>query len=102
VIGVFRSGGKAKPRIELRRGGSTEALWTISFGEAWERERFLDWFKWQYHRPEDFARHLAANDADARRSPLLREMIETEQLARRNKLTLSGRRPLRLWCGKTE
>ncbi len=102
TIVVRKAGGKAQPRVEFRRGGSTDAFWSIRFGEEWERERFLDWFKWQHHRLDEFAAHLDANDPASLRSLLLREMIETEQLARRNKLTTSGRRPLRLWCGEAE
>jgi hypothetical protein len=45
---------------------------------------------------------LDANDPRALRARLLREMIEAERLARSNKLTTSGRRQLRLWCGQTE
>lgn len=102
TIVVRKAGGTAQPRVELRRGGSTDAFWSIAFGEDWERDRFLDWFKWQDHRLHEFAAHLDANDPAFLRSLLLREMIETEQLARRNKLATSGRRPLRLWCGKAE
>ncbi len=102
TIVVRKAGGKAQPRVDLRRGGSTDAFWSIAFGEDWERDRFLDWFKWQDHRLHEFAAHLDANDPASLRSVLLREMIETEQLARRNKLATSGRRPLCLWCGKAE
>ncbi|WP_019517499.1 hypothetical protein [Sphingomonas sp. Mn802worker] len=87
------AGGKERPRVELRRGISTDAFWSIRFGEVWERDRFLDWFKWQHHRLDEFAAYLNTNDPTSLRSLLLREMIETEQLARRNKLTTSGRRP---------
>lgn len=102
TIVVRKGGGKTSPRVELRRGGSDESFFSIGFGEGWERDRFLDWFRWQHGRLQEFADFLDANDPSALRARLLREMIEAERLARSNKLTTSGRRPLRLWCGQTE
>lgn len=101
IIGVHFKGGKKDARLELRRGDSTDAAWSISFAEAWERDRFWDWLKWQRARFPEFLELLEASDAPTLRSRLLREMLETEQAARRNKLTTGGRRPLRFWCGET-
>ncbi|PZU73884.1 MAG: hypothetical protein DI530_17000 [Sphingomonas sp.] len=99
-IDVYFKGSKTEPRIELRRGNSKAAIWSITFGEAWERDRFWDWLKWQRPRFHDFVEVLEGSDATTLRSRLLREMIETEQAARKNKLATTGRRPLRFWCGE--
>jgi hypothetical protein len=97
-----RAAERTSPRVELRRGGSDESFFSIGFAEGWKRDRFLDWFRWQRGRLQEFADFLDANDPRALRARLLREMIEAERLARSNKLTTSGRRQLRLWCGQTE
>ncbi len=81
-------------------GEDQAAIWSITFGEAWERDRFWDWLKWQRPRFNDFVEILDASDATTLRSRLLREMLETEQAARKNKLATTGRRPLRFWCGE--
>lgn len=99
-IDVYFKGGKKEPRVELRRGNSPEPIWSITFGEVWERERFWDWLKWQRPRFDAFVTELEAEGAMGLRSRLLREMLETEQAARRNKLATTGRRPLRFWCGE--
>lgn len=99
-IDVYFKGGKKEPRVELRRGNSPEPIWSITFGEVWERERFWDWFKWQRPRFDAFVTEMEADGPTSLRSRLLREMLETEQAARRNKLATTGRRPLRFWCGE--
>ncbi len=99
-IDVYFKGSKTEPRIEMRRGNSKAAIWTITFGEAWERDRFWDWLKWQRPRFHEFVEVLEASDVTTLRSRLLREMLEAEQAARRNKLATTGRRPLRFWCGE--
>ena len=101
-IGVYFKGGKTEPRLELRRGNSDLAIWSIIFSEVWERDRFWDWLKWQRPRFHEFVEELASTDHTTLRSRLLREMLETEQAARKSKLTTSGRRPLRFWCGEVE
>lgn len=86
--------------IDLDRGGADgERIWSTGFDERWERDRLWDWLRWRTERFEEFAAFLReAGDLDLERR-LLREMLATEQLVKKQGLGSGGRRPLRFWRG---
>lgn len=97
----FRQGKNKGFVLQLKRGNASEPFWRITFSEAWERDRFWDWLKWQTDRYEEFSAYLRTGTDVDLKSMLLREMLQTEQTARKAHLTTGGRRPLRFWCGET-
>lgn len=98
-IGVFYTGSKKKPILEMRRG-SRETFFDIGFGAEWERERFWDWLKWQTEHFEDIAVEVATHGAERVRIRLLHDMLLTEQAVRKRGLGAGGRRPLVFWRGE--
>lgn len=86
-------------RLSLERGRTNVAVWTVDFDQAWERDRFWDWLKWQTHRFEGFAGMLESIDGHELEKLLLTEMLATETLVKKQGLGSGGRRPLRFWRG---
>lgn len=86
--------------LNLERGNEEVVIWSIAFDEAWERDRFWDWFGWQTDRFEALAQDMQEGcRLDLERS-LLREMLVTEQAVKKQGLGSGGRRPLRFWRGE--
>lgn len=99
-IGIYFRERKGRHLIVLqRRGPDMPDLWTIAFNEAWERDRFLDWFQWQGKRLETLVASIGTIPATDLERDLLEEMLRTEQAVRKAGLGAGGRRPLRFWKG---
>lgn len=99
-IGIYFLERKGRYLIALqRRGPNMPELWTIAFDESWERDRFLDWFRWQKERFETLVASVGTIPATDLERDLLEEMLRTEQAVRKAGLGAGGRRPLRFWKG---
>lgn len=88
-----------KKRFAVTReyGSDDDEFWLIKFDEAWERDRFWDWFKWQTNR---FAEFMKDGDRLDLERKLLREMLVTEQAVKKQELGAGGRRRLRFGRGE--
>lgn len=86
--------------VEFNKGHEDRPFWTISFEEAWERDRFWDWMAWQLHRYDELSAFLNANPRLELERKLLREMLLTEKTIKKQGLGAGGRRPLRFWRGE--
>lgn len=87
--------------ITLERGSPrNEKVWSITFEEAWERDRFWDWLGWQRSRFDEFARFILDGSRLELERQLLREMLATERDVKKQGLGSGGRRPLRFWRGE--
>lgn len=87
--------------IALDRGARrSEKVWSITFDEAWERDRFWDWLKWQRGRFDEFAESMRSGSRLELERQLLREMLATERDVKKQGLGSGGRRPLRFWRGE--
>jgi hypothetical protein len=86
--------------VTLEYGNDEKAFWSIKFDEAWERDRFWDWFNWQSDRYPEFAEYLKDGDRLELERKLLKEMLVTEQKVKKQGLGAGGRRPLRFWRGE--
>lgn len=99
TIGVYFTGDKKKPVVEMRRGVLSTPFLKLQFGAEWERDRFWDWFKWQSHRHDEIEAKVAESGAEPVRRELLYEMLTTEQVVKKRGLGAGGRRPLLFWRG---
>jgi hypothetical protein len=87
--------------LVLERGSlKAKPIWTISFAESWERDRFWDWLGWQEERFEEFAQFTQVGCRLELERRLLREMLVTEQAVKKQGLGSGGRRSLRFWRGE--
>ncbi|TCM07342.1 hypothetical protein [Sphingomonas sp. PP-CC-3G-468] len=87
--------------ITLERGSPrNEKIWSITFDEAWERDRFWDWLGWQRNRFDEFAEYMLSGSRLELERQLLREMLATERDVKKQGLGSGGRRPLRFWRGE--
>lgn len=87
--------------ITLERGSPrNEKIWSITFKEAWERDRFWDWLGWQRSRFDEFAEYMLGGSRLELERQLLREMLATERDVKKQGLGSGGRRPLRFWRGE--
>lgn len=98
-IGVYFTGDKKKPVVEMRRGVLSAPFLKLHFGAEWERDRFWDWFAWQSHRHDEIEAKVAELGAEPVRRELLYEMLTTEQAVKKRGLGAGGRRPLLFWRG---
>jgi hypothetical protein len=91
---------KKRFAVTLEYGTDDGRFWSIAFDEAWERDRFWDWFSWQTERFQEFADHMKDGDRLDLERKLLKEMIVTEQAVKKQGPGAGGRRPLRFWRGE--
>jgi len=100
-ISVYFREKKGSYLLTLERGSDeAEPVWSISFEESWERDRFWDWLGWQSERFEEFAESMRNGSRLDLERRLLREMLVTEQAVKKQGLGSGGRRPLRFWRGE--
>lgn len=100
-ISVYFREKKDSYLLTLERGSDeAEPVWSISFEESWERDRFWDWLGWQNERFEEFAEFMRNGSRLDLERRLLREMLVTEQAVKKQGLGSGGRRPLRFWRGE--
>jgi hypothetical protein len=97
---IERGHAQANADREAEYGTDDGRFWSIAFDEAWERDRFWDWFSWQTERFQEFADHMKDGDRLDLERKLLKEMIVTEQAVKKQGPGAGGRRPLRFWRGE--
>jgi len=91
---------KKRFAVTLEYGTDNGRFWSIGFDEAWERDRFWDWFSWQTGRFQEFAEYMRDGERLDLERKLLKEMLVTEQTVKKQGLGAGGRRPLRFWRGE--
>jgi len=92
---------KAKrPGLSLESGHETKPFFVMRFSEKWERERVLDWLRWQKDRYLDFRDLCEAEGQLALERLIIAGMRETEAQMKAQRRTSGGRRPLRFWRGE--
>ena len=89
-----------RPGVSLESGDEDKPFFVMRFSEKWERERVLDWLRWQKPRFREFRDLVAVEGAVALERLIIAGMRETERDAKRRGLGSGGRRPLRFWRGE--
>lgn len=89
-----------RPGLSLESGDEDKPFFVMRFSEKWERERVLDWIRWQKPRFREFRDLVEAEGAVALERILIAGMRETEAEVKRRGLASGGRRPLRFWRGE--
>lgn len=88
------------PALGLQRGTQDRPFWKMRFTEKWERDRVVDWLRWQPERFSEFAEYQAEHGDLELERLVLAGMRKGEREAKAKKITSSGRRPLRFWRGE--
>lgn len=91
-------GGRAG--LSLKSGDESDPFFIMRFSEKWERERVLDWLRWQKHRFLAFRDLHDSNGCAALERVIIAGMRETEAKVKAQGLASGGRRPLRFWRGE--
>lgn len=100
-IGLFVLDPKNKrPGLALENGDENKPFFVMRFSEKWERERVLDWLRWQKPRFAEYRELVAAEGGVALERLIIAGMRETEADLKRRRLSSGGRRPLRFWRGE--
>lgn len=100
-VGLFVLDQKNKrPGLSLESGDKDKPFFVMRFSEKWERERVLDWMRWQQPRFREFRSVVESEGAVALERLVLAGMRETEAEVKRRGLGSGGRRPLRFWRGE--
>lgn len=89
-----------RPGLSLESGDEDKPFFVMRFSEKWERERVLDWLRWQRPRFAEFRTLVAAEGAVALERVVIAGMRQTEADVKRRGLGSGGRRPLRFWRGE--
>lgn len=89
-----------RPGLSLESGDETKPFFLMRFSEKWERERVLDWLRWQKERFLGFRDLLEAEGTAAVERAIIAGMRETEAEVKARGLSSGGRRPLRFWRGE--
>ncbi|MCD2323059.1 hypothetical protein LQ953_03405 [Sphingomonas sp. IC-56] len=89
-----------KPGLSLESGDESEPFFVMRFTERWERDRVMDWLKWQEDRFHGFRDLVEREEALALERLILAGMRETEHDIKARGLSGGGRRPLRFWRGE--
>jgi len=89
-----------RPGLSLQSGDEKKPFFLMSFSEKWERERVLDWLRWQKHRFHEFRDLFQAEGPVALERLVIAGMRATEAEIRTRGLASRGRRPLRFWRGE--
>lgn len=85
--------------LELRRASLNIADWSVTYDRASERDRLLDWLRWQKPRFLDFLGYAEEHGKEALTQLLTDEMFSTERRVKREGRGAGGSRPLRMWRG---
>jgi len=89
-----------RPGFSLESGDEDEPFFVMRFSERWERERVLDWLRWQKHRFIEFRYlHTEAGQVALERA-IIAGMRNTETKVKTAGDAMGGRRPLRFWRGE--
>lgn len=89
-----------RPGISLESGDENRPFFVMRFSEKWERERVLDWMRWQKQRFREFRTLVESEGAVALERIIPAGMRTTEADVKRRGLGSGGRRPLRFWRGE--
>lgn len=89
-----------RPGLSLENGDATHPFFVMRFSEKWERERVLDWLRWQKGRFLEFRELFDAEGAEALERVIIAGMRQTEAEIKARGLSSGGRRPLRFWRGE--
>lgn len=89
-----------RPGLSLESGHETKPFFVMRFSEKWERERVLDWLRWQKDRYLEFRELCEAEGQLALERVIIAGMRETEAQMKAQRRTSGGRRPLRFWRGE--
>lgn len=89
-----------RPGLSLQSGDGAKAFFDMRFSEKWERERILDWLRWQKPKFREFREVVEQDGAVALERLIIAGMRETEADVRKRGLSGGGRRPLRFWRGE--
>lgn len=89
-----------RPGVSLESADEGKPFFVMRFSEKWERERVLDWMRWQKPRFQEFRNLVEAEGAVALERVVIAGMRETEADVKRRGLGSGGRRPLRFWRGE--
>lgn len=89
-----------RPGLSLESGNETKPFFVMSFSEKWERERILDWLRWQKPRFIEFRDLKASKGSVALERAIIAGMRVTENEMKAAGLAAGGRRPLRFWRGE--
>ncbi|WP_230768890.1 hypothetical protein [Sphingomonas sp. Leaf4] len=68
--------------------------------EKWERDRVVDWLRWQQPRFHEFQEYLDEHGSLELERLVLAGMRDAERAAKAKGITSAGRRPLRFWRGE--
>jgi hypothetical protein len=90
----------SRPGLSLESGDETKPFFVMRFSEKWERERVLDWLRWQGDRYLEFRDIYVREGAVALERLIIAGMRETEAQLKANGRSSGGRRPLRFWRGE--
>lgn len=88
------------PALSLESGDADKPFFIMRFDERWERDRVVDWLRWQDDRFAELRQIADAEGALALERIILQGMREGEADAKRRGLSSGGRRPLRFWRGE--
>jgi len=88
------------PSLGLQRGCDDRAFWRMSFTEKWERDRVVDWLRWQKEEFNEFDTFFREHGALELERLVLAGMRQAERTAKEKGVSSSGRRPLRFWRGE--
>lgn len=89
-----------RPALGLERGCDDVPFWKMKFEEKWERDRVVDWLRWQKTEFADFEAYFREFGSLELERHVLAGMRAGETAARARGLTSTGRRPLRFWRGE--
>ncbi len=99
-VNLYAREGKYGRRVlELQRGSSSKADWSVTYDRAVERDRLCDWLRWQSERFLGFLDYAAEHGDEALARVLTDEMFETERRVKKDGRGAGGTRPLRMWRG---
>jgi hypothetical protein len=89
-----------RPGLYLQSRDQAEPFWTTRFSERWERERVLDWMRWQKAHFVEWRDYVVREGTMAFEQLIMAGMRETEQSIKARGLAARGNRPLRFWRGE--
>ena len=90
----------ARPGLSLKSEDMKKPFWVMRLSERWERERILDWLRWQRGLFLEFRDLVESEGPIALERLVIAGMLEKEKDMKSRKLASGGRRPLRLWRGE--
>ena len=88
--------------LSLKSADESRAFFVMRFSEKWERERVLDWLRWQKDRFLAFRDMHDGDGSVALERLIIAGMRETEAQVKAQGLASGGRRPLRFWRGEAD